>query len=125
MGEKKKPGRFTIQFSMGDPQQRAVAEILDEKGRRKAQFITNAVLQYTESKPEAHGTALAGIDEKLLEQMVLSVIQKSPQIEAAVRRSSIQAAVPPEPDTSASWEDADSESALAAISNTLNAFKRG
>lgn len=40
MSEKKKPGRFTLQFNMEDPQQRMVSELLEQQGRHKAQFIT-------------------------------------------------------------------------------------
>lgn len=127
MSEKKQPGRFTIQFSMDDPQQRKAVYILEEKGRRKAQFITNAVLYYLERSNAEKATAAPGeICEEQLERMLLSVIQKSPQIAAALRVvSDAQSVVPPVPDASAMWEDADTESALTAISHTLEAFKRG
>ena len=46
MGGKKQPGRFTIQFNLSDPQQRQVIELLNEQGRRKAVFLTAAVLSY-------------------------------------------------------------------------------
>ena len=38
--------KFTIQFSGGDPQHQQVAEILNQQGRRKAQFLVNTVLHY-------------------------------------------------------------------------------
>lgn len=46
MGDKKDPGKFTIRFNIADPQQQAVAELLNRQGRYKAQFITNAVILY-------------------------------------------------------------------------------
>lgn len=46
MGGKKQPGRFTIQFNAADPQQRQVIELLNQQGRRKAAFLTSAVLCY-------------------------------------------------------------------------------
>ena len=46
MAEKKNPGRVTIQFNPGDPKQLSVSELLEQQGRHKAQFITNAVLHY-------------------------------------------------------------------------------
>ena len=46
MGDKKDPGKFTIRFNIADPQQQAVAELLNRQGRYKAQFITNAVMLY-------------------------------------------------------------------------------
>lgn len=46
MAAKKQPGRFTIQFNAADPQQRQVIELLNQQGRRKAAFLTCAVLCY-------------------------------------------------------------------------------
>ena len=46
MPEKKAPARFTIQFHEGDPAHQQVAEILNRQGRRKAQFLVNAVQHY-------------------------------------------------------------------------------
>ena len=46
MAAKKQPGRFTIQFNAADPQRRQVIELLNQQGRRKAAFLTSAVLCY-------------------------------------------------------------------------------
>ena len=46
MCDKKDPGKFTIRFNIADPQQQAVAELLNRQGRYKAQFITSAVMLY-------------------------------------------------------------------------------
>lgn len=46
MNGKKDPGKFTVRFNIADPQQRVAAELLNQQGRCKAQFITNAVLFY-------------------------------------------------------------------------------
>lgn len=43
---KKNPYVFTIGFNKADPSHRAVVEILNEKGRGMAQYITEAVLAY-------------------------------------------------------------------------------
>ena len=51
MSDKKDPGKFTIRFNIADPQQQAVAELLNRQGRYKAQFITNAVMRYVHSAP--------------------------------------------------------------------------
>ena len=51
MGNKKDPGKFTIRFNIADPQQQAVAELLNRQGRYKAQFITNAVMLYVHAAP--------------------------------------------------------------------------
>lgn len=46
MDGKKDPGKFTVRFNLCDPQQRQAAELLNQQGRSKAQFIANAVLHY-------------------------------------------------------------------------------
>lgn len=46
MAAKQNPGRFTIQFNMNDPMQIAASNTLDRQGRRKAQYITNAIAYY-------------------------------------------------------------------------------
>ena len=46
MDGKKDPGKFTVRFNLRDPQQRRAAELLNQQGRSKAQFIANAVLCY-------------------------------------------------------------------------------
>ena len=46
MAAKKQPGRFTIQFNAADRQQRQVIDLLNPQGRRKAAFLTSAVLCY-------------------------------------------------------------------------------
>ena len=70
MSEKKKPGRFTLQFNMEDPQQRMVSELLEQQGRHKAQFITSAVLSYIQHPSQGHGGDPPAIDEATLERYV-------------------------------------------------------
>ena len=76
MGERKQPGRFTVQFNMEDPQQRQVAEELYRQGRRKAQFLTSAVMLYTQSPGSA---VSAGIDMETLKRVVQEVLRDSSQ----------------------------------------------
>lgn len=45
---KKNPYVFTIGFNKADPSHRMVVEILNEKGRGMAQYVTSAVLAYQE-----------------------------------------------------------------------------
>ena len=46
MPQKKDIGKFTIQFNPIDPCHQKVIEILNSQGRRKAQFISNAIIHY-------------------------------------------------------------------------------
>jgi hypothetical protein len=45
MADKQNHGRFCVQFNLDDPRHRQVAELLERQGRRKAQFIVEAVLR--------------------------------------------------------------------------------
>lgn len=120
MGGKKAPGRFTIQFNMSDPHQRTVAELLEPQGRRKAQFLTSAVLCYVQ-EPQGQGGASAGMKEEELEQMMLSILRKHPQLTAPSQEdtlASVNAA-----SHSDTWVDGGSD-ALQAITNTLAAFQK-
>lgn len=47
MDTKKDKCKFTIQFSSTDACHLQAVEILNAQGRRKAQFITNAILHYS------------------------------------------------------------------------------
>lgn len=46
MSQKKDVGKFTIQFNPVDPCHQRVIELLNSQGRRKAQFIANAITHY-------------------------------------------------------------------------------
>lgn len=82
MGERKQPGRFTVQFNMEDPQQRQVAEELYRQGRRKAQFLTSAVMLYTQSPGSA---VSAGIDMETLKRVVQEVLRDEVLMERGVK----------------------------------------
>lgn len=81
MGNEKDPGKFTIRFNIADPQQQAVAELLNRQGRYKAQFITNAVVMYVHaaSVPLSGSTAV----QQIIEDHQESTSPKGPEITAA------------------------------------------
>lgn len=58
MDDKKNPGKFTIRFNIADPQQQTVVELLNRRGRYKAQFITSAVLLYAYAASDAQAVPL-------------------------------------------------------------------
>ena len=64
MGEKKDSFRFTVQFNAGDPSHQQVAAILNEQGRRKAQFLVNAVTHYMNCPETREAAAAPRIDRK-------------------------------------------------------------
>jgi len=123
MGVRKYPCRFTLQFNMEDPQQQTAAEILAQQGRRKAQFLTNAILQYI-NHPDGpdYSTAPIGMDMNNLKRMILEILQNDPQLlqgehisQRNVQCSSDESAI--------TCDEPASDSALTAMSNTLAAFR--
>ncbi len=119
MSDKKKPGRFTIQFDLKDPQQRAAACLLEQHGRRKAQFITSAVLSYT------HDPNHLPASEDTFEQKILSVIRSHPEIIPSQREN-----CPARPGASSStqinsqWDSMGDSDTFRAITETLADFQR-
>lgn len=128
MADKKNPGRFTIQFNHGDPKQQSVAELLEQQGRHKAQFITNAVLHYINC-PETPETAPPQtVDKALLEKLVLEILeQQSSKVPKSIEILQMQ-----EPPVSEMASEIPSEleklfgkDGLSAITSTLSAFQMG
>jgi len=114
-GMKRMPGRFTVQFNMEDPQQRAASEILEQQGRRKAQFLASAILQYTRNDG---APAPVGIDMDTVKRMMLEILNNDPDFSWAVGKLQDVAEQGPPAD------DPDSEKTMSAISKTLAAFQK-
>ena len=121
MREKKDPYKFTIQFNPSDPTHQQTAVLLNRQGRRKAQFLVNAVMHYIDIPQEPP------VDTALIETVVRKILKeqsKEPQIKKAEKHhpSTVQA---PEDDFSFD-EAADALGAdgLAAIANTMAMFRR-
>ena len=47
---KKQKFRFTLQFDKHDTEHQKVVEILNEKGKKKSQYIVQAILSYSNNK---------------------------------------------------------------------------
>lgn len=129
MLDKKDPGKFTVRFNPADPQQRTVIGLLNQQGRYKAQFLTNAILHYIHcpETPDVMSAPAAGSGEvERIERIVRNVLaqqQASPPQEPVQPSAGV---APPweEPaskfsDTKSQEEDADRD----AIFRTLDAFR--
>jgi len=112
---------------MEDPQQRRVSELLERQGRRKAMFLTCAVLSYVQHPETQEQASLSHtIDEAALERALVSVLGKHPQIRTALSDNPSEPEVIPAqaiPDTEP-WNDDIGADTLAAISETLSAFRQ-
>ena len=49
-GIQKQKFRFTLQFDKNDTEHQKVVEILNEKGKKKSQYIVQAILSYSNNK---------------------------------------------------------------------------
>ena len=74
MGEKKDSFRFTVQFNAGDPSHQQVAAILNEQGRRKAQFLVNAVTHYMNCPETPEAAAAPPLDRQEVERLVREIL---------------------------------------------------
>lgn len=79
MEDKKYPGKFTVRFNIADPQQRAAAELLNQQGRCKAQFLTNAVLFYVHTAPEGHIPRYAATDFAVSQTEAIPAAEPQPR----------------------------------------------
>ena len=120
MADKKDPGKFTVRFNIADPQQRTVIELLNQQGRYKAQFLTNAVLHYVQRSeiPDVRGVPAAS--NEYIERIVRSVLAQQ-QAASSQKVPSLWESMesrPPQQDIES--EDADRET----IFKTLEAFQQ-
>lgn len=119
--------KFTIQFNSGDPQHQQTAEILNRQGRRKAQFLVNAVLHYLHCSETPDIPQPAPIDTEAIEAIVRRIMmeeqtEKKPSTETGqepVRRS-----VKSEQIDFGDAADLLGEDGMAAIKNTMASFRR-
>lgn len=127
MAEKKNPGRFTIQFDLGDPQHGQVAQILEGQGRYKARFIANAVMHYLHCSETPDIPQSAPIDRKMLEKIVLDIIeqhkeQKAEPCVTVTEKSICHSEVGNKPDEE--LQRFFGEEGMEVIANTLAAFQK-
>ena len=114
MDGKRDPGKFTVRFNLRDPQQRRAAELLNQQGRSKAQFIANAVLCYAGGQaPIPQGEPTMGSEQ--LRQLVEDIL--------AQRKDQIQEKMSIVPETPADGGILN-EPERSMIFKTLDAFQK-
>lgn len=86
MSEKSPPGRFTVQFNAADPRQVEVIDILNQQGRHKASFLTDAIWQYVHGPSDIPQRQMPSpvISTQQIEEIVKRVIKE--QQKKAVRQ---------------------------------------
>lgn len=126
MAEKKDPSKFTIGFNRQDPQHRIVIDLINQQGRRKAQFIVNAVLHYIHCTETPDIPQPVPVDSKMIEEIVLRILQ---QRTAAGPTPEPKQTTTKRPTKSESvhmdeMEDLLGKEGMSTIVNTLAAFRR-
>lgn len=76
MADKKERCRFTIQFNGADPSHEQVIKLLNGQGRRKAQFLVNAVLHYIHCSETPAIPQPAPPDTTVIETVVRKILME-------------------------------------------------
>ena len=119
--------KFTIQFSSGDPQHQQVAEILNRQGRRKAQFLVNAVIHYLHSSEPPDIPQPQPIDTNVIEMIVRRIMAEESSKPIAGEQSiqpPAQRSIKSEQINFGDASDLLGEDGIAAIKNTMASFRR-
>lgn len=118
--------KFTIQFNSGDPQHQQTSEILNRQGRRKAQFLVNAVMHYLHCSETPNIPQPAPVDTAVIETIVRRIISEQHSEEPTMPKPA-ERKIPKSKDITFDQDEADmlGEDGMAAIANTMAMFRRG
>ena len=116
--------KFTIQFSEGDPLHQQTAAILNQQGRRKAQFLVNAVMHYLHCKetPDIPQSALVDVDA--IEAIVRRIIKEKPLANSSESSMQVKRTVKSEQIDFGDAAELLGKDGLQAIANTMAQFRR-
>ena len=123
---KKDPGKFTIGFNENDPTHQQVIELLNRQGRRKGQFIVNAVLHYIHCSeaPEIPQAAPLAVDKRMIEEVVLRILKEQRESEGTIRQQGKAKDTPASENIHIEKaENVLGEDGIATIATTLAAFR--
>lgn len=124
MTDKKDPGKFTVRFNAADPQQRVVIDLLNQQGRYKAQFLSNAVLHYIHCPETPDIYTAPTVDNSDIVSIVKSILaeqQTAAQTEAILPAAPIPEKSPKQPGLNQDGLMGDADK--AAVLKTLQAFR--
>lgn len=124
--EKKDLYKFTIQFNSGDPQHQQTAEILNQQGRRKAQFLVNAILHYLHCSETPDIPQPTPIDMSTIETIVRRIMgeQSTRNMPSEVKQEPAKRSVKSEQIDFGEAAELLGEDGMAAIRNTMANFRR-
>lgn len=76
MAGKKYENKFTIQFNAADPVHQQIIEILNQQGRKKAQFLVNAIQHYIHCSETPEIPQSYSPDIHMIESIVLRILNE-------------------------------------------------
>lgn len=127
MYEKKDPYKFTIQFNPSDPTHQQTAVLLNRQGRRKAQFLVNAVMHYIHCSQTPDIPQAPPVDTAMIETVVRKILneqREEPQIKKTEKHHPPTTQIPEDDFGYDEAADALGADGLAAIANTMAMFRR-
>lgn len=127
MTGKKDLYKFTVQFSRADPTHRQTADLLNQQGRRKAQFLVNAVMHYIHCRDTPDIPPLAISDTALIETVVKRILneQRAERMQEERKPDGTQPSEqPPAEPLFEDTADILGSDGLAAIADTLAMFRK-
>lgn len=127
MPEKKEQNKFTIQFNPADPAHRQTIDILNQQGRRKAQFLVSAVQHHLHCPETPDIPQPAPVDIHTIEDIVRRIVEE--QKKPALKNQEPVKAQSSSPQTEKFYDDDSEEQlgeeGLTAIAHTIAAFRKG
>lgn len=127
MAAKKDPYKFTIQFNPADPTHLQTADLLNRQGRRKAQFLVNAVMHYIHCSQTPDIPQAPPLDTKLIETVVQQILKEQQIMPPAPEPEQQSTPILPPADNDLRYAEAAEtlgEDGLTAIANTMAMFRR-
>lgn len=125
MADKKDLCRFTVQFNASDPCHQQTVEILNQQGRRKAQFIVNAVMHYLHCPETPDIPQPVPTDTAVIESIVRRVLnERIPNNSSPVAAPTERVVHKSESIQIPSACDLLGEDGMAAIANSLASFRK-
>ena len=123
---KKDPNKFTILFNGADPQHMQVVDILNQQGRRKAQFVVNAVQHYLHCSETPDIPQPAPVDTSAIETIVRRIMEEHTgrQTPPEVKQEPAKRTVKSEQIDFGDAAELLGEEGVAAIRNTMANFRR-